>query len=182
MVARPRADIQGSGERGRSNDVLGSVRVGALGLTASSANSVDFPWFATFRGRAGFLADPSLLLYVTGGLAVGEVEFTTQPTLTGQFFDGNTPIGAPITAVGPSDRIARRGWAGPRALVWRRSLLRTGRRSWNTCTWISGPRHILGGPPMPCPSAFTITSSAPVSIINSRRVQSSPDTDIDELI
>src|ERR1700750_2581569 len=102
MVAWPRSRYQGSGERGRSNDVLGSVRVGALGLTASSANSVDFPWFATFRGRAGFLADPSLLLYVTGGLAVGEVKSTTQPTLTGQFFDGNTAIGAPITAVGPS--------------------------------------------------------------------------------
>ena len=62
---------------------LGIGQVGALGLTASSANSVDFSWVATFRGRAGFLADPSLLLYVTGGLAVGEVKFTTQPTLTG---------------------------------------------------------------------------------------------------
>jgi outer membrane immunogenic protein len=56
------ADIQGSGERGSSNDNLGSIRVGRIGFTASTANSVDFPWFATFRGRAGLLADPSLLL------------------------------------------------------------------------------------------------------------------------
>jgi outer membrane immunogenic protein len=33
----------------------------------------------------------------TGGLAVGEVKFATTPTLTAQLFDGNTPIGAPIT-------------------------------------------------------------------------------------
>ena len=32
-------------------------------------DETKLPWFATFRGRAGFLADPSLLLYVTGGLA-----------------------------------------------------------------------------------------------------------------
>jgi outer membrane immunogenic protein len=106
------ADIQGSGERGSSNDDLGSIRVGRFGFTASTANSVDFPWFATFRGRAGLLADPSLLLYVTGGLAVGEVKFTTQTTATVQLFDGNTPIGAPLTAVSPalSDSQTRVGW------------------------------------------------------------------------
>jgi outer membrane immunogenic protein len=106
------ADIQGSGERGRSNDNLGSIRIGRFGLTASTANSVDFPWFATFRGRAGLLADPSLLLYVTGGLAVGEVKFTTQPTATVQVFDGDAPIGAPIAAVSPalSDSQTRVGW------------------------------------------------------------------------
>jgi outer membrane immunogenic protein len=49
---------------------------------------------------------------VTGGLAVGEVKFTTQPTAMAQLFDGNAPIGAPLTAVGPalSDSQTRVGW------------------------------------------------------------------------
>ena len=108
------ADIQGTGERGRSNDVLGTVRIGSFGITASTATSTDFPWFATFRGRGGFLVDPSLLLYATGGLAVGEVKFSNTPTLTLQRFDGNsnTPIGGPVSATGAtvSESNTRVGW------------------------------------------------------------------------
>ncbi|RXH29788.1 hypothetical protein XH99_11630 [Bradyrhizobium nanningense] len=108
------ADIQGTGERGRSIDPLLAVRIGSVGFSGSTNSSTDFPWFATFRGRAGLLADPSLLLYATGGLAVGEVKFGTQATLTAQLFDGNsnTPIGAPITVVGPavSESKTRWGW------------------------------------------------------------------------
>lgn len=106
------ADVQGTGERGRSSDVLGTVRIGRFGVTASTATSTDFPWFATFRARGGFLVDPSLLLYATGGLAVGEVKFASTPTLTLQAFDGNTPIGAPISATGPtvSESNTRVGW------------------------------------------------------------------------
>jgi hypothetical protein len=55
-------------------------------------------------------------LYVTGGLAVSEVKFNTQPTLTAQLFDGSAPIGAPITVVG-SGAIGRPN-AGPKRL-WR---------------------------------------------------------------
>ncbi|MBN8989084.1 MAG: porin family protein [Rhizobiales bacterium] len=107
------ADGQWSGERGRSNDVLGTIRIGAIGLTASSAVATDFPWFATFRGRAGFLVDPSLLLYGTGGLAVGEVRFANTATLTAQLFDGNsnTPIGAPVSASATvAESQTRVGW------------------------------------------------------------------------
>jgi outer membrane immunogenic protein len=106
------ADIQGTGERGGSVDPLPSVRIGAIGLTGTSASNTSFPWFATFRGRTGWLPDPSLLLYVTGGLAVGEVKFNTQTTLVAQLFDGNTPRGAPITVVGATifDRQTRVGW------------------------------------------------------------------------
>ena len=107
------ADIQGTGERGRSIDTLAAVRIGSVGLTGTANSSTDFPWFATFRGRAGLLADPSLLLYATGGLAVGEVKFGTQATLTGQLFDGNNaPAGAPVTVVGAtvSESQTRWGW------------------------------------------------------------------------
>jgi len=86
------ADGQWTGERGRSNDSFGSLRVtlpaGDFNVvtTAAASKETKLPWFATFRGRAGFLADPSLLLYVTGGLAVGEVKFSTQSTVTAQLF------------------------------------------------------------------------------------------------
>jgi len=108
------ADIQATGERGRSIDPLTAVRTPFLGITGTANSSTDLPWFATFRGRAGLLADPSLMLYATGGLAVGEVKFGTQATLTGQLFDGaNAPVGAPVTVVGAavSESQTRWGWA-----------------------------------------------------------------------
>jgi outer membrane immunogenic protein len=108
------ADIQGTGERGGSIDPLTPVRIGSIGLSGVTTNNTSFPWFATFRGRVGWLPDPSLLLYATGGLAVGEVKFNTQATLTAQLFDGNSnnPIGAPVTVVGPVafDTQTRVGW------------------------------------------------------------------------
>ncbi len=41
------------------------------GFTVSSSVSAD--WLATIRGRIGFLATPSWLLYATGGAAIAEV-------------------------------------------------------------------------------------------------------------
>jgi outer membrane immunogenic protein len=116
------ADGQWTGERGRSNDFLGSIRQTLPGgdfnvlTTVALNNETKLPWFATFRGRAGFLADPSLLLYGTGGLAVGEVKFSSQATLTAQLFGpgaaGTTPAGPLLTAVGPvvSASETRVGW------------------------------------------------------------------------
>jgi outer membrane immunogenic protein len=115
------ADAQWTGERGRSNDPLGTTRVTLPGgdfnvvTTASIANETKLPWFATFRGRVGLLADPSLLLYATGGLAVGEVKLTSTGTVTAQLFGpgalGTTPVGLPVTvtttATGSETRV---GW------------------------------------------------------------------------
>jgi outer membrane immunogenic protein len=42
------------------------------GFTVSSSVSAD--WLATIRGRIGFLATPSWLLYATGGAAIAEVK------------------------------------------------------------------------------------------------------------
>jgi outer membrane immunogenic protein len=116
------ADGQWTGERGRRNDILGSLRVPTPGndfniVTTTSANTeVSLPWFATFRGRLGFLADPSLLFYGTGGLAVGEVKLASQTTLTAQLFGpgstGTTPAGPLLTVVGTAfgDSQTRVGW------------------------------------------------------------------------
>jgi outer membrane immunogenic protein len=42
-----------------------------------NTTSDKMDWFGTVRGRLGFLATPSLLLYGTGGLAYGEVQSAT---------------------------------------------------------------------------------------------------------
>jgi outer membrane immunogenic protein len=116
------ADGQWTGERGRRNDLLGSIRTPTPGndfnIVATTAVNSEFslPWFATFRGRAGYLVDPSLLLYGTGGLAVGEVKVATQTSVTAQLFGpgstGTVPAGPAITVVGPalSESQTRVGW------------------------------------------------------------------------
>jgi outer membrane immunogenic protein len=107
------ADIQGTGERGRSIDQLPTIIIPGAAISGFTNSETSFPWFATFRGRAGFLADPSLLLYATGGLAVGEVEFDTQATGILQALDGrSSPIGAPRIQANPavSDSKTRVGW------------------------------------------------------------------------
>jgi outer membrane immunogenic protein len=110
------ADGQWTGERGRRDDILGSIRIPAGDftdvITTTATSEWSLPWFATFRGRAGFLIDPTLLLYGTGGLAVGEVKFATQSTATLQQFSGINPRGLPVTVVGPafSETQTRVGW------------------------------------------------------------------------
>ena len=74
------ADFQGTGQRGGSSFCL----TAACPLGSTVINS-DFHlrWFGTLRGRAGLLADPNLLLYVTGGLAVGEIGADYSASITG---------------------------------------------------------------------------------------------------
>jgi outer membrane immunogenic protein len=78
------ADIQGSGERGTANST-NTVIVpipGALPVvsTGNLTDNEKLPWFGTLRGRLGLLASPTWLLYVTGGLAYGEIK--SNETLT----------------------------------------------------------------------------------------------------
>ena len=69
------ADIQLSGEQKSTNwttpvtTVVGVAPLGGVGVS----NSWKFPWFGTVRGRVGYAPD-NWLLYVTGGLAYGEVK------------------------------------------------------------------------------------------------------------
>jgi outer membrane immunogenic protein len=46
------------------------------GAAVPFALNQKLDWFGTFRGRAGVLVDPKVLLYATGGLAYGEVKST----------------------------------------------------------------------------------------------------------
>ena len=93
------ADIQGSGEKGSTSAVCpggsptattlaglsSACAVGHLGDTApfnvaafpvTSNLSEKIEWFGTFRGRIGPTITPTILAYVTGGLAYGSVKAT----------------------------------------------------------------------------------------------------------
>ena len=64
------ADFQGTGQRGGSTFCLtAACPVGSTVITSD----FHLRWFGTLRGRAGVLVEPNLLLYATGGLAVGEI-------------------------------------------------------------------------------------------------------------
>jgi outer membrane immunogenic protein len=67
------ADLQGTGERGDTTIcITAGCPVGGIFGTAS----YRLPWLATLRGRLGVTVTPRVLLYATGGLAVGEIEST----------------------------------------------------------------------------------------------------------
>jgi outer membrane immunogenic protein len=44
----------------------------------SSLGDLHSNWYATIRGRVGFLADPRVLIYVTGGVAFGDNTYNIQ--------------------------------------------------------------------------------------------------------
>jgi outer membrane immunogenic protein len=104
------ADFQITGERAGLGVNGGSTRTTVLGgdfnlvTSLAAANSYSMPWFGTFRGRLGVVADPAILLYATGGLAVADVKYSTQSFLTGQLFGpgatGTIPAGPAVTVAG----------------------------------------------------------------------------------
>jgi outer membrane immunogenic protein len=116
------ADFQITGERAGIGVNGGSTRVtvpgGDFNLVTSlaAANSYSMPWFGTFRGRLGLVADPAILLYATGGLAVADVKYSTQNYLTAQLFGpgatGTIPAGPAVTVAGTefSGKQTRVGW------------------------------------------------------------------------
>lgn len=62
-------DFQWTGQRGSTSFCL----IAGCPVGSFTANAdYKLQWFGTFRGRAGWLVDPRVLLYVTGGLAYGQ--------------------------------------------------------------------------------------------------------------
>jgi outer membrane immunogenic protein len=64
-------DLQWSGQRGSTSFCL-TVGCPLGGFVANADYKLS--WFGTARARAGWLVDPRVLLYVTGGAAYGEVK------------------------------------------------------------------------------------------------------------
>jgi len=75
------ADIQGTSERGTANlpTIVIPPIVGVAvvpGITSSATLTQKLPWFGTVRARLGVEPTSNWLLYVTGGLAYGEIRST----------------------------------------------------------------------------------------------------------
>jgi len=101
------ADIQGTGQDGAAGfptivipPIVGIAA--APGATTVGGLSQKLPWFGTARLRLGYEPSDHWLLYVTGGLAFGEVESDVGITTT-------TTTGVVTTAT-PSASDTRLGW------------------------------------------------------------------------
>jgi outer membrane immunogenic protein len=119
------ADIQGTGEKASQGWTDPAVVRAILnfsfvpqrpGTGPASLNSTwNFPWFGTIRGRVGVTPDAARkwLLYVTGGLAVGESDYS---------FSWSNPGGAPgRQAYALSSNQTLWGWVvgvGVEAALW----------------------------------------------------------------
>jgi opacity protein-like surface antigen len=84
-----------------------------LTINAATTNDWKLPWFATLRGRFGYVADQTWLIYGTGGVAFGEMEFSTSTTASATVTNaiGQTFPGFPVSATtGASQNVTRVGW------------------------------------------------------------------------
>ena len=66
-------------------------------------------WLATVRGRIGFLATPSWLIYGTGGWAVGNVRSSASANFANQVTQGGVTTSTPLIFSGSSSQI-QNGW------------------------------------------------------------------------
>ena len=109
LLAGVEADIQGlfGGRASRSNGIAMPLPPPALpfsNLVTFNNLGSRLDWLATLRGRLGFVAAPSLLLYGTGGLALGGATLTAN-TLVRRDNNFQTPGFAAVNVSG-----AHAGW------------------------------------------------------------------------
>src|ERR1044072_414623 len=101
-------DAQWTNQKGPASALCGVIATAAaaclpgVSLGTSVAVTQQLDWFGTFRGRAGVLVTPGVLLYGTGGAAYGSL--TTDITVT-----TITPLGLPFAAT-RSGSNSKFGW------------------------------------------------------------------------
>jgi outer membrane immunogenic protein len=117
-------DIDATGQRGTSTlgpntavtvfvPPFAGVALPTVTTTVTSAATFDekLSWLSTVRARLGFLPSDRVLLYATGGLAVGEVKSTASATTTTTTaLSFGTPPGPTAAAAFGSSTSDRAGW------------------------------------------------------------------------
>jgi outer membrane immunogenic protein len=95
------------------SDISGSFGPGNLGQPnglgwgcGTGACVTDVNWFGTLRGRLGYAAADSLLIYATGGLAYGSIDSAIRNDA--DWITGNTAVG--WTVGGGIEYVLRPGW------------------------------------------------------------------------
>jgi outer membrane immunogenic protein len=114
-VAGIEGDFQWSGQHG-SNDfavAFPAIVVPGVGVipagVATASTDFRLKWFGTLRGRLGVLPHERLLVYLTGGLAVGRLESSLNATLPG------------VGALASSSATTKTGWVagiGAEGALW----------------------------------------------------------------
>jgi outer membrane immunogenic protein len=113
------ADIQGTGQDGSvalpSVTVITSSPLAALVTTATTTGTFaqKLPWFGTVRARLGVEPADRVMLYVTGGLAYGEVDSNAAFSVT-----ATTPGGTATTTGSASASNTQVGWTVGGGLEW----------------------------------------------------------------
>lgn len=112
LVAGLEADFQGSTARSGGSAATLGIDILLEGVHTRVSGSTSLDWFGTFRGRLGMLATPSLLLYGTGGLALGGVK--SSAVVSGA--DSPAPLGwipnlTDVWGVSASRVGTKAGWA-----------------------------------------------------------------------
>jgi opacity protein-like surface antigen len=126
FVAGLEADIQGIAG---SNGGRSAIRVVPVGVDSNDNNSNyigvtsargNLQYIGTVRGRLGWLATPTLLLYGTGGLAYGGVTLNTYTQVTNDYYSAEPGFGAhlPPSFGGVNFSNTQVGWTAGGGLEW----------------------------------------------------------------
>jgi outer membrane immunogenic protein len=111
LVAGVEADIQGIVDNNRSATAALNSSV-VTNITASQGLN----WLGTVRGRLGVTIMPTLLAYVTGGLAYGEVNSDFEMSQSHVTQRGNGPTASGLTIASLSELKA--GWTVGGGMEW----------------------------------------------------------------
>jgi outer membrane immunogenic protein len=115
-VAGFEADIQGvAGSSGNAalTSILANPNAPGFPIFQAASVSRGVDWLGTLRGRLGFLATPTFLIYGTGGLAFGGVSATTNITQV----VANNPFVSPYFSLGNFNNV-RVGWTAGGGAEW----------------------------------------------------------------
>ena len=113
-VAGLEADIAGLTHDNNTGAVQIVTPIPGVGNNISEITATrDLKYLGTFRGRVGFLATPTFLLYGTGGLAYGGVDLTTDLVQSRV----PRPFGNPVSG-GTSLSDTRFGWTVGAGAEW----------------------------------------------------------------
>lgn len=116
------ADFQGSGIYGNgSYTAIGSDAKGQQAYrntigTGSVSSSLD--WFGTVRGRIGYLATPSILIFGTGGLTYGGVSANLKNTSISSYWDFDPTTYTQLGVGGASQTNTLVGWNAGGGVEW----------------------------------------------------------------
>ncbi len=113
FLAGLEADIQGTtlSSNASASGAATEVSTGSLVSTTSNLTK-SLSYLGTVRGRLGFLVTPTLLVFGSGGLAYGGMNFTA-----GLFQTSSNP-NFPYSAVSAEYNDARIGWTAGGGLEW----------------------------------------------------------------